>query len=330
MRKFALFLATALIALACGSPVADTTGTAPPPPSTKMTPTTGSQAPTAESTTTTVDVATGFPVAVAGAQIPDRPIRIVSMSATSTEILFAIGGGDQVVAVDSFSNHPPQAPVTDLSAFEPSVEAISTFEPDLVIISFDPGDLATGLDALGVPVINHGTALTIDDAYAQIAQLGEATGNVDGATELIVTMQADIAALVEEHRAPEQQLTFYHEVDDTFYSATSQTFIGSIYGLFGLANIADLADPDGFGFPQLSPEYIIEADPDLIFYGCARFCGTNADSIAQRPGWNGMTAIQNGAMVELDDDIVSRWGPRLVEFVRLIGESLDTLLGANA
>ena len=323
MRKFALLLPLALVVIACGNPVEEAAQTA------ASTTTAAATAATTTPTTTTVGVAEGFPVTVAGAEIPDRPNKIISMSATSTEMLFAIGAGGQVIAVDSFSNYPPEAPITDLSAFEPSVEAVAGLEPDLVIISFDPGDLATGLIALGIPVINHGSALAIDDAYSQIAQLGEATGNTAAATRLVVTMQADIAALIEQYRAPEQELTYYHEVDNTFYTATSQTFIGSIYGLFGLENIADPADPGGFAFPQLSPEYIIEADPDLIFYGCALWCGTTPEAIADRPGWDGLTAVQSGAMTELDDDIVSRWGPRLIDFVRLIGESLQVVLGAD-
>ena len=221
---------------------------------------------------------------VAGAEIDDRPLAIVSLSPTATEMLFSIGAGDQVIAVDSLSNYPAEAPTTNLSAFEPSVEAIAALAPDLVVISWDPGELVTGLNALDIPVITQPGAVSFDDAYRQISELGEATGHPDTATELVIAMQADIAALVDEYPAPEVPLTYYHEVDDTLYSATSATFIGSIYGLFGLENIADAADPDGWGFPQLSAEYIIESDPDLIFYGCAVWCGTNPETIAARPG----------------------------------------------
>lgn len=320
-RKLSLLLVMALLAVACGSGSEESAPTV----------TVGSTAASTTSTTATTTAATeGFPVTVAGAELADRPERIVSLSPTSTEILFAIGAGTQVAAVDSQSNYPPEAPMTDLSAFEPSVEAIAAMEPDLVVLSWDPGDLVAGLAALGIPVIAHLDAATIDDAYTQITELGTATGNVDAANELIVTMQADIAALVDEYRVSEGGLSVYHEVDNTLYSATSQTFIGSIYSLFGLDNIADPADPDGLGFPQLSAEYILEADPDLIFYGCAVWCGTTPEAIAERPGWDGLAAVQAGALTELDDDVVSRWGPRLVEFVRLIGQSLRTVVGAGA
>ncbi len=331
-RKLSLLLVMMLLAAACGSSAStvETTVATTGAPATTEAPTTTAPTTTAAPATTVAPVADGFPVTVAGVELADRPERIVSLSPTSTEILFAIGAGDQVAAVDSQSNYPPEAPITDLSAFEPNIEAIASFEPDLVVLSWDPGDLVSGLQALGIPVIAHFDAATIDDAYTQITELGMATGNDAAATELIVTMQADIAALVDEYGPSEAGLTVYHEVDDTLYSATSQTFIGSIYSLFGLENIADPADPDGWGFPQLSAEYILEADPDLIFYGCAAWCGTTPETIAERPGWDGLTAVQTGAMTELDDDIVSRWGPRLVDFVRLIGESLGAVVGAGA
>ena len=194
------------------------------------------------------------------------PTRILSLSPTGTEMLFAIGAGDQVIAVDSFSYYPPEAPVTDLSAFEPNVEAIAEYEPDLVVYDFDPGDLASGLEALGIPTISVPAAATFDDIYAEITALGDVTGQVEGAADLVAQMQADIAAAVEAHDADAGELTFYHEIDTTYFSLTSQTFAGQIYSLFGLVNIADAQDEDfsAFGYPQLSEEYIIDQDPDLI------------------------------------------------------------------
>lgn len=335
-RKLLLPLAVfSLVAAACGTPEEPTGATAAPTTATTVaeTTTTTTEAATTTTvpeTTTTMGVAEGFPVTVAGAEIADRPMAIVSLSPTATETLFEIGAGDQVIAVDMLSNFPAEAPVSDLDAFNPSVEAIAAHNPDLVVISWDPGELVAGLNALGIPVINHGGALSFDDAYNQITELGDATGNADGATTLIGSMQTDIAALVDQYGAPETPLTFYHEVDNTLYSATSSTFIGSIYALFGLENIADPADPDGWGFPQLSAEHIIDSNPDIIFFGCGLWCGTTADSIAERAGWEGITAVQNGSVVELDDDVTSRWGPRLVDFVALIGETLTALVGADA
>ena len=326
MKKLLLLLAIVFVAAACGSPVDASKAPADVDAVEGQAAEEAPAEPAPERTEVQVEeeIATepDFPATVAGAEIPQRPTAIVSLSPTATETLFAIGAGEQVIAVDTLSNFPASTPLTDLSAFEPNVEAIAALEPDLVVISWDPGELVSGLNALGIPIITHQSALTFDDAYTQIMELGDATGNASAATELIVRMQAEIAAALDEIEIPDVPIAIYHEVDDTLYSASSNGFIGSIYSLFGVTNIADEADPDGWGFPQLSAEYVIEANPDLIFYGCGLWCGTTAETISQRAGWDGISAVQNQSMFELDDDVTSRWGPRLVDFVRLIGESL--------
>ena len=271
-----------------------------------------------------------FPVTVDGVVIEEKPEAIVSLTPTATETLFAIGAGDQVTAVDMNSDHPPEAPVTDLSGFQPNLEAIAAYQPDLVIISWDPGELEAGLDALGIPVLVQPAVASLDEAYQQMRRLGEAAGRRAEAEALAASLQEEIAGLVEEHGEAGRGLTYYHEVDNTYYSAASGTFIGGVYALFGLENIADAADEDGTGYPQLSPEYIVESDPDLVFFGCALWCGTTAENIGERPGWSGLTAVEAGALIEVDDDISSRWGPRLIEFVRLIGEALAARASAGA
>lgn len=255
--------------------------------------------------------------------------RIVSISPTGTEILFAIGAGDRVVAVDQFSYYPPEAPVTDLDGWSPNIEAIASYEPDLVVLQTN-GDLIAGLEALGIAVLAHDAPSVFDDVYAQIAQFGDVTGQVDEAAQLAADMQADIADLIA--AAPDASgLTYYHELDNTLYSVTSGTFIGQVYGLFGLDNVADPADADGshFGYPQLNDEYLVDADPDLIFLADTLCCGQNAETVAARPGWNQLTAVQAGTVVELSDDIVSRWGPRLVDFIAAISGVLVDIGAAS-
>ena len=299
------------------------TTTEPPGTTTTEGPTT-----TAAPTTTTTEVP-AFPVTVAGVAIPEQPAAIVSLSPTATEMLFAVGAGDQVIAVDEFSNYPPEAPVTELSGFRPNLEAIAAYGPDLVMMSGNPEEIASGLEALGIPVLIHEAALSLDDVYRQMLQVGAATGHSGAAGELVASIREEIGGLVDRYADPGLGLTFYHEISDTFFSATSSTFIGTVYGLFGLENIADAADPDGYGYPQLSAEYILEADPDIIFYGCAVWCGTTADSIAERPGWSELQAVRNGYLFEFDDDLSSRWGPRVIEFVRLVGRTLQALSEAG-
>ncbi len=265
-----------------------------------------------------------FPVTVESgsrsATIESRPDAIVSLSPTATEMLFALGAGAQVVAADSFSTFPPEAPDTDLSAFDPNVEAVIELEPDLVVLSDDRNDVVEGLEAAGVPVLVLPAATVLEDTFDQIETLGQATGNGDGAGELIDQMRSDIDELVARVPDGDEPLTYYHELDDTLYTVTSETFLGEIYSLAGLENVADPADADGesAGYPQLSPEFLIDADPDLIFLADTKCCGQDLETVAARPGFDQLTAVQNGAVFELDDDIASRWGPRVVDFLEVI------------
>lgn len=268
-----------------------------------------------------------FPVTLTTANgdvtIDQRPGRIISLSPTATEMLFAIGADDQVIAVDDQSNFPPDAPTTELSGFEPNVEAIASYEPDLVVYSTEPGDLGSTLEGLGITTMLLPAAAMLDDAYEQLEQLGRATGNTEAATAVIEDMRTEVDSIVSSVEMPQPPLTFYHELDDTYYSVTSQTFIGQLYGLVGLENIADAADDGGGGYPQLSAEYVIRADPDLIFLADTKCCGQSPATIAERPGWNSITAVRRRDVVPLDDDVASRWGPRIVEYLRTIADAVS-------
>ena len=252
------------------------------------------------------------------------PKRIVSLSPTATEMLFAIGAGSQVVAVDSNSNYPKEAPRTDLSAYQPNLEAIAGYKPDLVVYSDDPGELAAGLGKLSIPAMAEPAATSLDGTYAQIDQLGRATGHEAEAARLTATMKAEIAKIVAAGR-PERHLTYYHELDKNLYTATSKTFIGQLYAQLGMKNIADAADKEGTGYPQLSAEYVVKADPDLIFLADTKCCGQSAKTVAARDGWDKITAVRSGGVVELDDDVASRWGPRVVDFLKIIAAKTQTL-----
>ncbi len=259
-----------------------------------------------------------------GAEAP-VPSAIVSLSPTATEILFAIGAGDQVIAVDDQSNYPAEAAAksTDLSGFEPNVEAIAAFEPDLVVHD-GTTDLATSLDTLGIPNWVGSAATSFDDIYAQIEQLGAATGHVAEAAELVAQMTADIDAAVASIVPPSVPLSFYHELDPTFYSVTSNTFIGQVYGLFGLRNVADTAEGTS-DYPQLSAEFLISQSPDLVFLADTKCCGETPGTVAVRPGWDAIAAVANGNVIALDDDVASRWGPRVVELVQVIAASVNAI-----
>jgi len=288
----------------------------------------------APATTAAVETAPApeFPVTVeadnGSVTLAARPEAIISLSATATESLFAIGAGEQVTAVDDQSDYPAEAPVTDLSGFEPNVEAIAGYEPDLVIAAYDPGGLVDGLEKLDIPVLLQDAAPDLDTAYEQIETLGAATGNVEDAETVVDSMETEIAELVSSSSGAEGA-TVYHELGPDFFSATSDTFIGSVYELFGLVNIADAAagPADAGGYPQLSGEYIVSESPDLVVLADTVCCGQTAQKVAKRPGWDQIEAVANGNIVEADDSIASRWGPRTVEFVELIAGSLEGISG---
>lgn len=297
-RLFAATLAVAALALgACAEKTSDT-------------PTTGGGS----------SAAAAFPVTVGKLTLDKRPEKIVSLSASATEMLFAIGAGKQVTAVDDNSNYPADAPKTDLSGFSPNAEAIAAKSPDLVVISDDRNKIVEQLTTLKIPVYLTPAATTLDDSYRQITELGALTGHATEAADVTKRMKDDIAKLVAGLPQRAEKLTYYHELGPELYTATSKTFIGSLYAMAGLENIADPSDADGKngGYPQLSQEVIVKADPDFIFLADTKCCQQSADTVKARAGWSGVTAVKNNQIVALDDDVASRWGPRVVDLLRAI------------
>jgi cobalamin transport system substrate-binding protein len=268
-----------------------------------------------------------WPVTVTGDNgdltLDAQPEKIVSMSATATEMLFAIGAGDQVEAVDSTSNYPEDVPTTDLSSFTPNAEAIAGYDPDLVVLSDDLNGIVDALDALKVPTLLLGAAQDLDDSYAQLETLGDATGHADEAADVTADMQDRIKAAVASVPQDVEGTRVYHELDPTFYSAGSSTFIGGIYSLFGLENIADgAADPAG-GYPQLSAEYIVGQQPDLIVLADTVCCEQTAGTVAQRPAFDTIPAVREDRVLEASDDVASRWGPRIADFAESVAAELQ-------
>ncbi len=272
------------------------------------------------------DAGSQFPVtidsAVGEVVIEQAPTTIVSLSPTATEMAFAIGAGAQIAAVDTYSNYPPEAPEGTLDGFAPDLEAILALSPDLVLTSGLPEDVSAGLTGAGVPVLVLPAAASFDDTYDQIGQLGIATGQIDGAAEANAALRSGIEEILADLPESDEPVKVFHEIDDSFYTATSNSFIGQVYATLGLENIADPLD-DGSGFPLVDGESIIAADPGLIVFTSQ--ASYSADDIVARPGWESISAVTDGRVVQVDADIASRWGPRIVEFMQAI---VDTLVPA--
>ena len=267
--------------------------------------------------------APSFPVTVHAANgdivVKQRPVRIVSLSPSATEDLYAVGAGSQVVAVDDQSDYPKQAPRTKLSGFTPNVEAIASYNPDLVLISND-GGLSDSLGKLGITVLLEPAPDTVAQAYDEIRQIGQATGHAATATKVVRGMEKTLTSLIRSVPKKSRHLKVFHELSPDFYSATSSTFIGRIYKLFGFRNIADAADSSHTGYPQLSPEYIISANPDIVVLADDVCCGQSPKTVAARPGWSNVSAVKMHRVIAVDDSIASRWGPRIIDFARAIAK----------
>jgi iron complex transport system substrate-binding protein len=272
--------------------------------------------------------ASSFPVTITATDgavtISHQPQRIVSLSATATEDLYAVGAGGQVIAVDAYSTYPPQAPRTQLTETSLNVEAIAKYRPDLVVLAEDTDHIASQLQRLASPVLVEPPASNLSAAYEEIDQLGQATGHAAGAARVVDHIRDEIAAIVRSTPRPKRPLRVYHELEPTFYSATSHTFIGQIYAMLGLRNIADAAHVSG-SYPQLSDEYIIASNPNLIVLADTVCCKQNAATVAARPGWRNIAAVKDGAIVPVDDSVAQQWGPRILLFARTVAAAVRRL-----
>lgn len=273
--------------------------------------------------------ATGaFPATVRAANgvvhVAARPARIISLSPTATEMLYAIGAGRQVTAVDADSDYPPRAPRTKLSGLHPNVEAIVSRKPDLVVTSSDTGNLTKRLAAFSVPVLELPAPAKVAGVYREFDELGRATGHLAGARQEDASLKTQIRAIAASVRHRSRPISYYYELDQTYYSVTSSTFVGRLLALLGMKSIADAAKGAAAagGYPQLSAGFILTANPDYIILADTLCCHQSAATVAHRPGWGNLRAVREGHIVALNDDIASRWGPRIVDLLRKVAAAL--------
>lgn len=255
-------------------------------------------------------------------KLDSRPEKIVSMSATATEMLFAMDAGEQVEAVDVTSNYPDNVPKTDLDAFKPNVEAISGYEPDLVVLSNDQEGIVDKLKKVKIPVFVAPAASSLDDTYKQITDLGSLTGHNDDAETLNTNIEADMDKIVKGLSDSDDDLSVYYELDSDYYSLTSDTFAGNLLDKANLHNIADKADDaaETGGYPQLSAESVIDEDPDIIFVAAGG--KDSVTDLKKRDGFDSVSAVKKDNVVALNEDLASRWGPRVVDLMTDISDAV--------
>jgi iron complex transport system substrate-binding protein len=268
----------------------------------------------------------GFPVSVTSGdgtvRIPSRPDRVLSLSASATQMLYAIGAGAQVVGVDKYSTYPADAPRTKFTGYEPSAEDYLYLGPDLVVLAFSTGTLIKQLQLLHIPALLLPPATGFAEVYGQLAELATATGHPAGARQVQSSLEADFSADVRSADHAGQGDSYYVEVDPTLYTATSKTFIGAEFSLFGMDNIADAAG-HGVGYPQISAEYLVKQNPDYVFLADTVCCQQNAMSFAKRPGFSELRAVRLHHVIGVNDSVASQWGPHTIEtFVGFLARTL--------
>ncbi len=251
--------------------------------------------------------------------LDQAPQRIVSLGTSATEIFCAIGAGDQLVAVDQYANCPlGSSELPELDSFEPNLEAIAGFEPDLVYMSDDRDGALEALRNIGIPVLYLELPTSLEGVLNRIVTFGLLTGRKDDADVLVQSMRLRMDAVSEAVADIEEGPRIFHELDPTYFTVSPDSFVGDFYNFLKAQNIATGAQG---AYPQLSAEVIIERDPEVIILADEAAGVTEAD-IASRPGWDTLTAVQTGRVCLIDPDIVSRPGPRIVDALEALGVCL--------
>ena len=312
------FLFIGLCAAACGPAQSAPPGSLPTP------------APSATAAATSAPTAV-FPVTLTDdrgkqVQIAKQPVRIVSTAPSNTEILFALGLGDKVAGVTTLCNYPEEAKQKPkIGGFRPGLEPIVGQQPDLVLaVPATPADVVSGLEGMQIPVLLLNPP-TFDGVLANVRLVGHATGATAAAERLATQMQQRWSAVAERARAAQNKPRVLYELDGSnpasVYTAGAGTFIDAMITTSGGVNAVAQAVP-GVQYPQMSSEAVLQLNPQLILLGDAPF-GQSYETVAARPGWNAVEAVQKRAVVGLaDPDVTSRAGPRLVDGLELVAKAI--------
>lgn len=307
----------ALFIAGCGPASTPTVEPAPTPTAVPATqpPT---EAPTEEASLTFVDDA-GREITLDGI-----PQRIVSLAPSNTEILFAVGAGPQVVGRDEFSDYPPQAAQIDSvggSMGEFSVETIVSLKPDLVLAAeINTPELIHQLEDLGLTVYYLRNPTTLEEMYTNLETAAALTGH--DVSDLVESLKARVAAVDEKIATVTERPSVFYEIDASDpakpWTYGPGTFGDLLIERAGGVNIGSVAsDP----YPQLSLEQIVVANPSIIVLGDAMW-GVTVESVQARPGWETIAAVQNGSIFPIDDNLISRPGPRLVDGLEALAKIL--------
>jgi len=256
--------------------------------------------------------------------VPRRVQRAVSVAPANTEILFAIGAGQQVAGVDAYSNYPPEAEslpkVGDY--MQASAESVVALKPDVVFASTVHQQLVTQLEGLGIKVVVVEPE-SFDGLYKDIEMVGRIMGHEQAAAQVVQEMKAKLAGVADKLKglpAEDRPVVWYEVWADPLMSVGPTTYIHQVIELAGGVNLAEDADTD---YPIISNEFVVARDPDVIvwpvFHDAVEL---TAATLSQRPGWSAISAVREGQIYSIDADVISRAGPRLADAVEMMAKIL--------
>jgi iron complex transport system substrate-binding protein len=256
--------------------------------------------------------------------------RVVSLAPSNTEILFAVGAGDQVVGRDSFSDYPAEtSSVQDIGGFNGkyNTEAILALKPDLVLAGeINPQDLVASLEKLGLTVYYLKNPASLEDMYANVETVGDLTGHSTQAKTLVDSLKQRVAAVDEKIMPLSSRMPVYYELDATDptkpYTAGKGTFVDLLLARAGAYNIGDSLPTQ---WAQISLEEVVKSNPYAIILGDSAY-GVTPESVKGRPGWSGISAVQENRIYPFDDNLISRPGPRLVDGLEALAKLLRPAL----
>ncbi len=247
-------------------------------------------------------------------------LKIVSLSTTHTEIVQALGGGELLVGADSFSQTPET--VKKIDAFTATTDEILELNPDVVLIAFDINEIVTDLEGKEMKYALLPPARNFEDVYSQIEIIGNLIHKENEAKNLISSMREDVSTILQ--NTTFKDIKIFHEIGYTYgiYTVNKNSFIGEIYNLLGVKNIAnELEDPYSSGYPEISEEKIIESNPDLIVVGHSDYL--NKD-LSIRTSWKNLTAVKSNNIYFLDENLANNWGINTVDLLNVLNEIIDS------